>query len=200
VSTLDVNPDAVSVYRVHSSDLSSPHKSTVSEISDKSVDYCGLTVDYESTPFKTLEDKALKPTVDTVDSKNYFPENSDSLMLGCTTKPEEFAEQIRKAIADVDRSLAIKVWNALAGKAKTNLRNEVKDCLAPSEVQNFKLLAKAGFLLGMRVKYVGDAEYAEQYEGLELEVYSLDEYYLITCRKPDGYLTTRMKLEELEKL
>jgi hypothetical protein len=52
----------------------------------------------------------------------------------------------------------------------------------------------------MRVKYVGDAEYAEQYEGLELEVYSLDEYYLITCRKPDGYLTTRMKLEELEKL
>jgi hypothetical protein len=121
-------------------------------------------------------------------------------MLGCTTKPEEFAEQIRKAITDVDRSLAIKVWNALAGKAKTNLRNEVKDCLAPSEAQNFKLLAKAGFLLGMRVKYVGDPEYAEQYEGLELEVYSLDEYYLITCRKPDGYLTTRMKPEELQKL
>jgi len=127
-------------------------------------------------------------------------ETSQPSMLSCVTDPAEFAEQIRKAIADVDRSLAIKVWNALAGKAKTNFRNEVKDCLAPSEAQNFKLLAKAGFLLGMRVKYVGDAEYAEQYEGLELEVYSLDEYYLITCRKPDGYLTTRMKPEELEKL
>jgi len=127
-------------------------------------------------------------------------EKTESLLLSYLTEPEEFAEQIRKAITNFDRSLAIKVWNALAGKAKTNLRNEVKDCLAPSEAQNFKLLAKAGFLLGMRVKYVGDAEYAEQYEGLELEVYSLDEYYLITCRKPDGYLTTRMKLEELEKL
>jgi hypothetical protein len=149
---------------------------------------------------ESLPSNALSVKGDYGDSKNHFPENSDSLMLGCTTKPEEFAEQIRKVIANVDRSLAIKVWNALAGKAKTNLRNEVKDCLAPSEVQNFKLLAKAGFLLGMRVKYVGDAEYAEQYEGLELEVYSLDEYYLITCRKPDGYLTTRMKPEELEKL
>ena len=114
--------------------------------------------------------------------------------------PVEFAEQIRKAIAGVDRSLAIKVWNALAGKARTNLRDEVKDCLAPSEAQNFKLLAKAGFLLGTRVKYVGDPNYAEQYERLELEVYSMDEYSLITCLKPDGYLTTRMKPEELEKL
>jgi len=127
-------------------------------------------------------------------------ETTQLSMLSCVTDPAEFAEQIRKAIANVDRLLAIKVWNALAGKAKTNLRNEVKDCLAPSEAQNFKLLAKAGFLLGMRVKYVGDAKYAEQYEGLELEVYSLDEYYLITCRKPDGYLTTRMKPEELQKL
>jgi hypothetical protein len=200
VSTLDANPDAVSVYRVHSSDSSSPHKSTVSEISDKSVDYCGLTVDYESTPFETLEDKALKPTVDTVDSKKHFSENSDSLMLGCATKPVEFAEQIKKAIADVDRSLAIKVWNALAGKAKTNLRDEVKDCLAPSETQNFKLLAKAGFLLGTRVKYVGDPRYAEQYEGIELKVYSMNEYAQINCRKPDDCLTTWLKPEELEKL
>jgi hypothetical protein len=52
----------------------------------------------------------------------------------------------------------------------------------------------------MRVKYVGDSKYAEQYEGLELEVYGMDEYGEITCRKPDGYLTTRMKPEELEKL
>jgi hypothetical protein len=35
---------------------------------------------------------------------------------------------------------------------------------------------------------------------LVLEVYGMDEYGQITCRKPDGYLTTRMKPEELEKL
>jgi hypothetical protein len=29
--------------------------------------------------------------------------------------------------------------------------------------------------------------------------YGMDEYGQITCRKPDGYLTTRMKPEELEK-
>jgi hypothetical protein len=62
-------------------------------------------------------------------------------------------------------------------------------------------LAKAGFLRGTRVKYVGDPKFAEQYEGLELEVYSIDEYSLITCLKPNGAgYTTRMKPEELEKL
>jgi hypothetical protein len=139
VSTLDANPDTASVYQVHSSDLSSPHKSTVSEVLDKSVDYCGLTVDYESTPFKTLEGKALKPTVDTVDSKNHFSENSDSLMLSCITKPEEFVQQIRKAIANSDRQLANQIWETLK---TTNLRWEVKSCLTPSESKNFMLLKK----------------------------------------------------------
>jgi hypothetical protein len=125
-------------------------------------------------------------------------ETSQPSMLSCVTDLAEFAEQIRKAIADVDRSLAIKVWNALAGKAKTKLRNEVKDCLAPSETKNFKLFAKAGFLQGMRVKYVGDPKYAEQYEGLELEVYTMNEYFQIACRKPDGSFTTWLKPEELE--
>jgi hypothetical protein len=125
-------------------------------------------------------------------------ETTQPSMLSCVTDPAEFAEQIRKAIADVDRSLAIQVWNALAGKAKTNLRNEVKDCLAPSEAQNFKLLAKAGFLQGTRVKYVGDPKYAEQYEGLELEVYSMDAYFQICCLKPDGSFTTWLKPGELE--
>jgi hypothetical protein len=157
----------------------------------------------DSPVSKSPVDKDLNSNAGNAGNADVFTspaETTQPSMLSCVTDPAEFAEQIRKAIADVDRSLAIKVWNALAGKAKTNLRNEVKDCLAPSEAQNFKLLAKAGFLLGMRVKYVGDPKYTEQYEGLELEVYSLDEYYLITCRKPDGYLTTRMKPEELQKL
>jgi hypothetical protein len=127
-------------------------------------------------------------------------EKSKNLLLSYLTEPEEFAEQIRKAITNFDRPLALEIEEALKGKAKAKLRNEVKDALAPSETNNFKLLAKSGFLRGTRVKYVGDPKYAEQYEGLELEVDSIDEYFLVTCRKPDGSFTTRMKPEELEKL
>jgi predicted house-cleaning noncanonical NTP pyrophosphatase (MazG superfamily) len=121
-------------------------------------------------------------------------------MLSCTTESAGFAEQIKKAMANFDRSLAIQVWDGLKAKVKRKLREEVKSHLTARESENFKILVTVGFLLDMRVKYVGDSKYAEQYEGLELEVYSMDEYAQITCRKPDGYLTTRMKPEELEKL
>jgi CRISPR-associated protein Cmr3 len=111
---------------------------------------------------------------------------------------EDFVQKIRKAIANFDRPLALEITKALQGKAKAKLRNEVKNALAPSESKNLKLLAKAGFLQGTRVKYVGDSKYAEQYEGLELEVYSMDEYFEIACLKPDGSLTTWLKPQELE--
>ena len=124
---------------------------------------------------------------------------SESLLLSYLTEPEEFAKQIRNAIANFDRSLAIQVWDVLKAKAKRELRAEVKSQLTAIENENFKLLVAAGFLQGMRVKYVGDLKYAEQYEGLELEVYSIDEYFQITCRKPNGAgYTTRLKPEELE--
>jgi plasmid maintenance system killer protein len=114
--------------------------------------------------------------------------------------PEEFAAEIRKAITDFDRPRASKILKVLQGKAKEKLREEIKNLLTFHENENFRLLVVAGFLLDMRVKYVGDPKYAEQYEGLELRVYSMDKHHQITCRKPDGYFTTRMNPEELEKL
>jgi predicted O-linked N-acetylglucosamine transferase (SPINDLY family) len=120
--------------------------------------------------------------------------------LPAQVTPKEFAEQIRKAIADFDRPLANQILNVLKDKAKEKLREEVKSHLTSRENENFRLLVVAGFLLDMPVKYVGDSKYAEQYEGLELQVYSMDKFFQITCRKPDGYLTTRMKPEELQKL
>ena len=115
-----------------------------------------------------------------------------------TATAQEFAEQIRKAIANLDRSLAIKIWNALAGKTKTDLRDEVKNCLATSESNNFKLLAKAGFIKGTKVRYIG-TRFSEQYQGVVLRVSSMDEYFEISCLKPDGSgYTTRLKPEELE--
>jgi hypothetical protein len=125
-------------------------------------------------------------------------EKSESLLLSYLTEPEEFAEQIRKAITNFDRAIVVEITRALKDKIK--LRKEVRAALTVEEFENFRLLVTAGFVKGTRVKYVGDPKYAEQYEGLELEVYSIDEHSLITCRKADGYLTTRMKPEELEKL
>jgi hypothetical protein len=119
-------------------------------------------------------------------------------LLSYLTEPEEFAEQIRKAIANFDRSLAVEVARALKDKIK--LRNKVRAALTVEEFDNFRLLVTAGFVKGTRVKYVGDPKYAEQFEGLELLVDSIDAYSQISCLKPDGYLTGKLKPEELEKL
>jgi CRISPR-associated protein Cmr3 len=143
--------------------------------------------------------KNLNSNAGNADVFTSFAETFPPSTLNCTTEPAEFAEQIRKAITNFDRSLAIQVWDGLKAKVKRKLREEVKNHLTPTENENFKLLVAAGFLQGMRVKYIGDSKYAEQYEGLELEVYSVDEYSLITCCKLNGAgYTTRMKPEELE--
>jgi CRISPR-associated protein Cmr3 len=195
--TVTSKPD---IARAKSADSDADSVPTLPTVNEATVGNCQYTVGSSVRQLKPLPRKDLTPTVGSV-GNNFAPsEKSESLLLSSLTEPEEFAEQIRKAIANFDRLLALEIEEALKGKAKAKLRNEVKDALAPSETNNFKLLAKSGFLRGTRVKYVGDPKYAEQYEGLELEVDSIDEYFLVTCRKPDGSFTTRMKPEELEKL
>ncbi|MEG4302589.1 DUF3987 domain-containing protein [Microcoleus sp. D3_18a_C4] len=171
---------------------------TVTTVNDVDCGNCGTTVVTVLPQSEPLPDKALKPTVVTVVTNSPPSEKSENLLLSYLTEPHEFAQEIRKAIANFDRLLALEVEEALKGKAKAKLRDEVKNALTPGERQNFKLLAKAGFLQGTRVKYVGDPKYAEQYEGLELRVHSMDAYFEIACLKPDGSLTTWMKPEELE--
>jgi CRISPR-associated protein Cmr3 len=195
--TLAQNIAPGGVSHAHTSENTRPHSPTLDNFN---VGECGRNVGDPPTSVKTLSSKDLNTNVGGVGVNSQLSENSETLMLSCTTEPTEFAEQIRKAIANFDPSLAIQVWDGLKAKVKRKLREEVKNRLTPTENENFKLLVAAGFLRGTRVKYVGDPKYAEQYEGLELEVYSIDEHSLITCRKPDGYLTTRMKPEELEKL
>jgi hypothetical protein len=62
-------------------------------------------------------------------------EKTENLLLSYLTEPEEFAEQIRKAIANFDRSLAIQVWDGLKAKVKRKLREEVKNHLTPTETK-----------------------------------------------------------------
>jgi hypothetical protein len=118
--------------------------------------------------------------------------------LPAQVTPAEFAEQIRKAIANFDRSLAIEVTTAL--KDKIQLRKEVRAALTVEEFENFRLLVTAGFVKGTRVKYVGHPRYAEQFEGVELVVDSIDAHSQISCLKPDGYLTGKLKPEELKAI
>jgi hypothetical protein len=207
LSPLAQNQDTASVTE---GDNVVPFASTVSplsplaepdnEFSETKGDTKGTQTGHPVPFVKPLSDISSSLKGDKRDTFALASDNAASQPLSCTTKPEEFAEQIRKAIANVDRALAKKIGKELNGKEKKNLKEEIKSLLTCRENENFRLLLVAGFLLDMRVKYVGDPQYAEQYEGLELEVYSMDEYHRITCRKPDGYLTTRMKPEELEKL
>jgi CRISPR-associated protein Cmr3 len=196
VTTVPPNPDTERVKPDYST---SEPLTTVTTVNETTVVNRSHTVVKGRLQSESLPDKVLKPTVVTVVTNLPPSEKSENLLLSYLTEPEEFAEQIRKAIANFDRSLAIQVWDVLKAKAKRELRAEVKSQLTAIENENFKLLVAAGFLQGMRVKYVGDPKYAEQYEGLELEVYSIDEYFQITCRKPNGAgYTTRLKPEELE--
>jgi len=197
VTTVPQNPDTERVKPDYST---LEPLTTVTTVNEATVVNRSHTVVKGRLQSESLPDKVLEPTVVTVVTNSPPCEKSESLLLSYLTEPEEFAEQIKKAITNFDRPLALEIEEALKGKAKAKLRDEVKDCLAPSETRNFKLLAKAGFLRGTRVKYIGDSKYGEQYEGLELEVYSMDEYFEIACLKPDGSLTTWLKPEELEKL
>jgi len=188
------NIETEGVSHAHTSENTRPHSPTLDNFN---VGECGRNVGDPPTPVKTLSSKDLNTNVGGVGVNSQLSENSETLMLSCTTKPEEFAEQIRKAIANFDRSLALEITKALEGKTKAKLRNEVKSVMAPSETKNFKLLAKAGFLRGMRVKYVGTCE---QYQGVELKVDSMDVYFEVCCLKPDGSFTTWLKPEELEAI
>ena len=189
------NPNTEGLRLSHSS---LKHCPTVPTVDDVTVGQCGTTVGQCVPHSEALSSKALDTTVGRVGQKSQPSEKSESLLLSYLTEPEEFAEQIRKAIANFDRSLAVEVARALKDKIK--LRNKVRAALTVEEFDNFRLLVTAGFVKGTRVKYVGDPKYAEQFEGLELLVDSIDAYSQISCLKPDGYLTGKLKPEELEKL
>jgi hypothetical protein len=146
---------------------------------------------------KPLSSKALDTTGGHGGHNSASPDKSESLLLSYLTEPEEFAEQIRKAIANFDRPLAAQVSGAL--KDKIQLRKEVRAALTVEEFKDFWLLVTAGFIKGTRVRYVG-TRYHDQLQGLELVVNAIDARLQISCLKPDGYFTTWMKSEELEAI
>jgi hypothetical protein len=98
-----------------------------------------------------ISSKALNTTGGHGGHNSASSEKSESLLLSYLTEPEEFAEQIRKAIANFDRLLAIQVRRVL--KDKIQLRKELRAALTVEEFDNFRLLVTAGFVKGTRVQY-----------------------------------------------
>jgi hypothetical protein len=114
--TLAQNLGTERVLPAHTLEKTYPQSPT---LDDFSVGKCGLSVGDPPTPVKPLSSKGLDTTVGGVGLNSQLSEKSETLMLSCTTEPAEFAEQIRKAIANFDRSLAIQVWDGLnVGKNK----------------------------------------------------------------------------------
>jgi len=175
----------------------SVNESPTSPFKTSNGDEWGRNGDTRVPILESLPDKALSAIGDYGDSKNHFLEKVDSLMLSCITESAEFAEQIRKAIANFDRSLAVQVSRALKGK--TELRKEVRAALTVDEFDNFRLLVSGGFIKGTRVRYVG-TRYHDQLQGLELVVNAIDSRSEISCLKPDGRFTTWMKPQELKSI
>jgi len=165
--TVALNPDTERLRLSHSS---LKHCPTVPTVDDVTVGQCGTPVGQSIPQSEALSSKVLDTTVGRVGQNSPPSEKSESLLLSYLTEPAEFAEQIRKAIANFDCSLAVQVWKALEGKAKEKLRNEVWDVLAPSETKNFTLLAKTEFLRGTRVKITSDYPGSETLRGIEATV------------------------------
>ena len=193
VPTVASKPNTERLQLSHSSLKPCP---TVPTVDDVTVGQCGTTVGQGFPHSELLSSKALDTTVGRVGQNSPPPEKSESLLLSYTTEPIEFAEQIRRAIANFDRELAVQVLRVL--KVKTELRKEVRAALTVDEFDDFRLLVIRGFIKGTRVKYVGNR--CPELDGIALVVDRIDRYSEIACLKPDGCLTTWLKPEELEAI
>ncbi|MEG5031299.1 DUF3854 domain-containing protein [Microcoleus sp. AT8-B2] len=125
------------------------------------------------------------------------PENPSQLPPTPAEIASGLADEMRKAIANIDRSLAREVWkkvlNSLAEK------EALKAELTEDENLSVRLLLNVGLVKGQRVRYVG-TKWAEQLDGMELIVDDLRNRNGIPCVKPDGSYTTDLNREDLQAI
>jgi len=149
-SPLSGNPDRSTVTggdtNLPTTSPPSPLTNVSSPFTQSTGEEWGGSGDTNLPTFKSLPDKELRSSGEDGEVFPTSPVTPQSSMMRHTTEPAEFAGQIRKAIANFDRALAVQILEVLEGKTQEKLRNEVKDALAPSEIKNFKLLAKAEFV------------------------------------------------------
>jgi len=94
------------------------------------------------------------------------------------------------------------IYELMGGADKAELREQLKEALPSDERKRIGHIHTAAIKTkGTRVRYIG-AQYAEQIGGIDLVVASVDcckslALTEITCTKPDGSYTTRLKASDL---
>jgi hypothetical protein len=120
----------------------------------------------------------------------------------------KLADEMREVLASSStaaekRTAAREVWKQFEGvplSQRGQQRGFFWQSLQETDEENkARLLLFTDLVEGEKLKYVGKEE---QYQGLELTAYSADgtSKVTVTCRKPDGYLTTWIPLKDLRRL
>jgi hypothetical protein len=184
-------------------------------INEATVAHRGTSAASHVPQLESLSSKALDTIAASVAHISPPPENSETLMLSCTTESAEFtdehhtkmlADKMREAIANASYEDAAEVMKQVVDSAPG-----VKQLFAKSftKEENFnirllkncgvRLLKNCGVTKGAQVEYVGGD--IEQYAGEVLVVDSMNSRGELVCLRPDGKgYTTWLKSEDLRKL
>jgi hypothetical protein len=106
------------------------------------------------------------------------------------------AEEMREILASGSFESVEDIWNQLKGNRQQ--QGFFWKAFDGEEKRKAQLLIFAGLTDGTPIKYVGTWE---QYQGMELTAYDADgtNRVTVTCRMPDGTLTTWIPLKDLRK-
>jgi hypothetical protein len=205
-TTVTTVPQSLSTERVKP-DYSTPEPlTTVTTVNESTVVNRSHTVVKGRLQSESLPDKALEATVVTVVTNSPPSEKSETLLLSCTAKPEEFtdehhakmlADKMREAIATSNFEGAKEIVRQV-NVSTSQLRESFWKNLDRTEEKNkARLLAFANLSEGTPVKYVGKIE---QYAQEELTAYDADGHGGITCLLADGRgFTTWIPIRDLRK-
>jgi hypothetical protein len=175
-------------------------------INEATVAHRGTSAASHVPQLESLSSKALDTIAASAAHISPPPENSETLMLSCTTESAEFTDEHHaKMLADKMREV-IASSNFEGAKEIVKQVNESTSQLRASFWQNLertkeknkaRLLAFANLSEGTPVKYVGKIE---QYVQEELTAYDADGYGGITCLLASGRgFTTWIPTRDLRK-
>jgi hypothetical protein len=201
--TLAQNLETEGVSRAHTLENTRPHSPTLDNFN---VGECGRNVGDPPTPVKTLSSKDLNTNVGGVGVNSQLSENSETLMLSCTTESAEItdehhakmlADKMREAVASSNFEGAKEIVKQV-NVSTSQLRGLFWQNLERTKEKNkARLLAFANLSEGTPVKYVGKIE---QYAQEKLTAYDADGYGGITCLLADGRgFTTWIPTRDLRK-
>jgi hypothetical protein len=201
--TLAQNVETEGVSHAHTLENTRPHSPTLDNFN---VGECGRNVGDPPTPVKTLSSKDLNTNVGGVGVNSQLSENSETLMLSCTTESAEItdehhakmlADKMREAVASSNFEGAKEIVKQI-NVSTSQLRGLFWQNLERTKEKNkARLLAFANLSEGTPVKYVGKIE---QYAQEKLTAYDADGYGGITCLLADGRsFTTWIPTRDLRK-